>query len=99
DPRLLEDPLNGPLTGDQRELVAAPLAQVAAERDHRRSDGVERCKPAQVEPDAGHAFVAELLDLGFEDVRRAVIEIAREREGVRPRLDARQLRAPLAASR
>src|SRR5271166_1228605 len=61
DARLPEGAVYEPRPGDQGDLVSAPLAEAAAQRDHRHSYRVDVGEAAEVQRDAGDSFFAKAI--------------------------------------
>ena len=68
----------------QREVVAATFAKLTTEGDHCHARRVDPLEAAQIENDPVYAFFAEALDLRFQHVSRAVIQLARQAQRMGP---------------
>ena len=84
DTRALELALDRARATYQREVVAATFAKLAAEGDHCHARRVDPPEMAQVENDPVYAVFAEALDLRFQDVSRAVVQLACQVQRVGP---------------
>src|SRR5438132_4392982 len=82
--RALELALDRARTTYQREVVAATFAKLTTEGDHCHARRVDPLEAAQIENDPIYAFFAEALDLRFQDVSRAVIQLARQAQRMGP---------------
>src|SRR5690348_6740686 len=78
--RLLEGAMDVRRSRDQREVIATPLAESAAEDDHRHADRVDLREATEIERDARDSLFADAVDFGLEQVCRTMVQLAGQDE-------------------